>query len=579
MHSEDEHRYHSYEDSFGTLWTYRILDDECCSIVSLNAQSSERTTLERTAPDNASELIIPEKIEGRSVIALEEKSFISQSNLQKVTLPATLRTIGEKAFAYDSLLESIQLPEGLTEIGAYAFMDTRLTTLDMPSTLKTIKEKAFYHCINLVKVKLDEGLEEIGDGAFSQTSICELRIPSTVTKLGTKVLERSDKHKADKSSTVRLIVDARNSVYLSDKNGTGIYRIDGNNVIFSEYLGNDERYTLLPNTISIAPKAFLNATSLHEVILPDGLISLEEKAFCGCSKLRTLHLPSTLKSIGAYALFSTALKKIVLPANLEMLDDWALVVKDSTFDVIATSPVIEIDNQNKTFFIEEGFVCQRMADDSVRALIYAGGKSDVSISENITRIGAGLLYGAMGIEDLTLHDSIQSFDPRAFFVNEPIQHVRIKLHTPIEGHESLDVYFPDTRSSRQIFIYAFNKGELDIETISYASDVNLCNALDTYDFGRLALKRIIDPIMLSEKDREKLADLVRKELVVIVKKFALHHYHEGFERLVELGFVTRENFDIVMNTAQETEEISSIGYLLEIKHRYLGTSFLDEYDL
>lgn len=72
---------------------------------------------------NATVISVPEKIEGKAVIAIERKAFLSRKNLRRVCLPAGLRSIGDWAFAYCGNLEHITIPAGCSHIGKSLFLD------------------------------------------------------------------------------------------------------------------------------------------------------------------------------------------------------------------------------------------------------------------------------------------------------------------------------------------------------------------------------------------------------------------------------------------------------------------------
>ena len=60
------------------------------------------------------------------------------------------------------------------EIGESAFVDCwQLERVSMPAKLRTIGPRAFQGCINLYQVKLNKGLEEIGEDAFDDCESLE----------------------------------------------------------------------------------------------------------------------------------------------------------------------------------------------------------------------------------------------------------------------------------------------------------------------------------------------------------------------------------------------------------------------
>ena len=80
-------------------------------------------------------------------------------------------------------------------------------------------------------------------------------------------------------------------------------------------------YTVPDGVISISDKAFYNCTNLTSVKIPKNLSSIGESAFTLCEKITSMDLSATnLKSIGNRAFNDCyALAKIVLPTSLENL--------------------------------------------------------------------------------------------------------------------------------------------------------------------------------------------------------------------------------------------------------------------
>lgn len=117
----------------------------------------------------ATDVVIPEKINGKSVT-----------------------TIGKGAFGRKKLT-SVVIPEGVEKIDQGAFSANLLTAIKLPSTVKQIERLAFGANKNLSKVELNEGLEYIGQQAFmNDTSLTgEITIPSTVKTVMTSAFNKS----------------------------------------------------------------------------------------------------------------------------------------------------------------------------------------------------------------------------------------------------------------------------------------------------------------------------------------------------------------------------------------------------
>lgn len=96
------------------------------------------------------------------------------------------------------------------------------------------------------------------------------------------------------------------------------------NGILTKYTGNDETVTIPLNVRKIGYQAFRNNHFICRVVVPSGLESICDFAFCGCRNLIDIKLSKTLKKIGEYAFANcTNLHEIELPEDLKLIDRYA----------------------------------------------------------------------------------------------------------------------------------------------------------------------------------------------------------------------------------------------------------------
>lgn len=89
------------------------------------------------------------------------------TELETVTIPASVQIISEFAFEDCTKLKEIEIPEGVEEIGILAFSNcTALTKVVMPNTLTTIKDLAFYGCTVLEQITFPASLTTIGESVL-----------------------------------------------------------------------------------------------------------------------------------------------------------------------------------------------------------------------------------------------------------------------------------------------------------------------------------------------------------------------------------------------------------------------------
>ncbi len=110
---------------------------------------------------DATEVVIPAEVEGVPVTATAGSAF-AYSNVQKVTFPTSLKTLGGYTFQECTSLNSVELPEGLETIG----------------------NRAFRKCTSLKEVALPNSLVTVVESAFQQSGIESITVPENVTYIG-----------------------------------------------------------------------------------------------------------------------------------------------------------------------------------------------------------------------------------------------------------------------------------------------------------------------------------------------------------------------------------------------------------
>ena len=220
-------------------------------------------------------------IYGRNITSIYNKAFYKctdgiRSNLRKIIVDDSIKTIGENAFGDSTLLESVSLSKSLTSIG----------------------DKAFYNCTNLTEIIFENNssssdsldLETIGVSAFEN---CRKMVIKSDKDFGniTTIKENAFKN--------CLMFNFKNlSNVETDLNLKKVSNI--NNHTFYD-CKNLKKITLNDNITTIGDYAFYNCTKLENPNLPNALTTIGNYAFSYCENLKSLNLPNTLTTIGNYA--------------------------------------------------------------------------------------------------------------------------------------------------------------------------------------------------------------------------------------------------------------------------------------
>ncbi len=118
-----------------------------------------------------------------SVTNIVDYAFENRTNLESITIPDSVESIGMCAFSGCTGLESVTMGDGVKEIHGAAFSEcTSLESITIPNSVESIGHHAFEDCISLKSITIGDGVESIGDQAFSDCiALTEINFNATKT--------------------------------------------------------------------------------------------------------------------------------------------------------------------------------------------------------------------------------------------------------------------------------------------------------------------------------------------------------------------------------------------------------------
>ena len=232
-----------------------------------------------------------------NITEIPDEALKGKTQLQELTLPTKLLTIGNRAFQdCPYLMGELNLPSTVTSIGESAFMGTNYTSVKLPSPLMTIGNYAFYNLPIKQKLVLPGKVTSVGKYAFAGTMIDGLVIPDGV---------KSIDDYAFAETPIQGHVTIPDGVTTL---GAGAFRNSQLSTVF------------LPNSITtLSEGLFQGCKNLNLVYVPDNFTDLSGSAFEGCDALKILRLSASLTSMGEYALQNTPLEYIKVPSQVKVL--------------------------------------------------------------------------------------------------------------------------------------------------------------------------------------------------------------------------------------------------------------------
>ncbi len=267
-----------------------------------------------------------------------------------LSVPADVKTIGDYAFCGYTKLTSLTLPAGLKEIGQGAFCGcTQLSGVAVPASVQTVKSRAFDGCSGAETIAFAEGVQAIApDALINCSSLKEIVIPDSAVCDGTLSFTGCT---------------ALESVTIGD----GIASVGG--LSAKEHL----REVILGDGIEkVYDAMFQSCTALERVTLGANVGEIGVSAFNGCAALQEIDIPSNVTGIGNYAFQEcTSLKMLSVPGRVAKIGDSAFSGCTALWEVYLSEGVREIGN---SAFLG----CSALTDIAFPSTLLALGKSAFS---------------------------------------------------------------------------------------------------------------------------------------------------------------------------------------------------------
>ncbi len=118
-----------------------------------------------------------------SVVSIGYGAFEGCDTLESIVLPNSLKSIEGTAFRFCDSLQSINIPDGITSIEPFTFsFSESLTSIVIPDSVKSIGQGAFGFCESLQSINIPDSVTEIGTDAFAHgPKLTHIHIPADKT--------------------------------------------------------------------------------------------------------------------------------------------------------------------------------------------------------------------------------------------------------------------------------------------------------------------------------------------------------------------------------------------------------------
>ncbi|MBR5169117.1 MAG: leucine-rich repeat protein [Muribaculaceae bacterium] len=358
------------------------------------------------------------------VTAIAADAFRNCPGLERIDIPATVKTIGDNAFRNCSRLKEISIGRNVAAIGNGAFYEClslakvevediaaychiklestssspfnygaslyqngeQVRELVIPGEVEDISTGAFYNATGITSVEIGEGVKRIGDYAFYGNSVKSLTLPASI--------EFAD-------YAAFCLCEALEEI-----------TFHGDNLPMDEFV-------------------FFGCTSLKQVKLPEGQKELAYCTFAECFALQQIDLGHSMERIDAYAFnFCSSLEHVTIPATLREIDEYAFNGCTGLKSVEAASPEswcgITFANESanpvtlaRHLSINGEPLQQFVVPEGVTAIndyAFAGCEdlTAVTVTDDVTAIGSQAFAQCKNLEAISMGANVKTIGEKAF---------------------------------------------------------------------------------------------------------------------------------------------------------------------
>ncbi len=375
-----------------------------------------------------------------NTVYINDFSFEGSSNLETVTLPEGLMSVGLYSFRYcenitdvyyggsekkwnkidfsygngcltdatihyakESIDYEYTIENGEVTITKYTGSDADVI---IPSTIEgypvtSICDSAFRYCTSLTSVTIPDSVISIGDWAFGNCqSLTSVTIPDSVTNIGVHAFYYCE------SLTSVAIPDSVTSIGVGAF--TGCYNLTSITVNENNTNYSSDEYGVLYNKDKTTLIKYPVGNSRETFEIPDSVTSIGDWAFEVCYSLTSVTIGNSVTSIG-YAAFVSC-------------DSLTSITVDSANRYYSSDEYGVLYNKDKTTLIQYPIGNSRTTfeiPDSVISIGFSAfydcdSLTSVTIPDNVTNIGDFAFLRCTSLSSITIGNSVTSIGDYAF---------------------------------------------------------------------------------------------------------------------------------------------------------------------
>ena len=283
------------------------------------------------------------------------------SKAKQATVKGAVLTSGNLIIPASVTYEKVEY--SVTSIGSEAFKGRSMTSVTIPNSVTSIGENAFQGCSGLTSVHISDIAAWCRISFGSGYANPSVTIPGSVTKIGDSTF----------------------------------YGCNGLTAVHISDIGAWCKISFIQssNPLKFARHLFLNGEEVKDLVIPNGVTSIEGSAFYGCTGLTSVTIDNSVTSIGNAAFYGcTGLTSVCIGNGVTSIGHSAFSGCSGLTSVTLGSSVTSIDNN---------------------AFSECSDLTSVTLPNSVTHIGCEAFYGCSSLTSVTIPNSVTLIRDYTFY--------------------------------------------------------------------------------------------------------------------------------------------------------------------